>query len=575
MPTQHVVIDEFKDISRPGSTWRLNWFGAVERDPNVATEYKLQIVLTLVKNTIHDDWHTEAAVDQNCLRMVLVGVGQLPLLRIGSLWKDGKLIRLRSGIEQVFTLDIPCDIPNFYCATDKIGAASLIPFRDHRIMGYGKNTKCIVLSNLDDDAGIIIPVIELIRFYYCRSTRLTKSVFDGDFVHAPFTIYDPNYTGKDKNIATVCRRQDVSDDDCWTIARILNSQAAFDGVRRVNDSMIRDFANIGQANPESIFPFSGTTSLKALCKKIGNAPSRWLVLSLISCSAPFPYDELQVIADNDGRSADTDTDVADQNKTPINRPLSNADEEVDAIRIQSANETDKSALPVHLELSGDCFTALLGKNIQKPSKDCCNYKSGQHRAYSGSQTELTGTSNGDQQKQNIGKVELVAPVRDSIPPSYELLIELVAELNTIAHVRARLYPLADGIGLVRVKRTAPAGRRQWAYLNSSTRRLRYLMMVEINYDDRFFYLVEVERRPNSSSDKYCADIFFNPAYSAISQVQTNCIVTELSRQNGRISKDETLTAAGIIISNPGLKHTWKNAKQYASRVINSLNCLCE
>ena len=150
MPIQHVVIEEFKDASRPDSTWRLNWFGVIERDPDVATEYKLQVVLTLVKEHMRGHWHTEAAVEQDVVRMARIGVGQLPLLRIGSLWKDGALVRLRSGIEQLFSLDIPAGMPSFYSATDKVGLSGLIPFRDHRLMGYGKGTTCIVLPHGGD-----------------------------------------------------------------------------------------------------------------------------------------------------------------------------------------------------------------------------------------------------------------------------------------------------------------------------------------------------------------------------------------------------------------------------------------
>lgn len=107
MPIQNVVISEFKDANRPGSTWRLNWFGGVERDPVVATEYKLQVVLTKLKDDAKGAWHTEDAVEQDTLRMVLIGIGQLPLLRMGSLWRDGKLAALHGGVEQVFNLNIP------------------------------------------------------------------------------------------------------------------------------------------------------------------------------------------------------------------------------------------------------------------------------------------------------------------------------------------------------------------------------------------------------------------------------------------------------------------------------------
>ena len=57
----------------------------VERDPKVATEYKLQVVLTKVKDDAKGAWHTESSVEQDILRMVPIGIGQLPLLRMGSL----------------------------------------------------------------------------------------------------------------------------------------------------------------------------------------------------------------------------------------------------------------------------------------------------------------------------------------------------------------------------------------------------------------------------------------------------------------------------------------------------------
>ncbi|GAB4061535.1 hypothetical protein [Uliginosibacterium sediminicola] len=342
--------------------------GGIERDPEVATEYRLQVVLAKVKDDAKGAWHTENAIEQDILRVEAIGVGQLPLLCMGSLWRDGKLEMLRSGVEQVFDLDIPPGLPNYYIATDKVGLAGLVPFRAHRLMGYGKNTKCIVLPHNGDPAGIIIPAIELIRFYYVNSTRLSKAVFDGDFVHSPSSIYDPDYTGLNGKLAVVCRRQDVSGDDCWTIARILNSQAAFDGARRVNDSMMRDFANTQNANPESAFPFSGKTRIKALCKKVGYAPARWLVLSLVSCSAPFPYEDLQVMADNDGRQANPDTDLPDPAKIPIVCPSKDSGQELEPLRLQNVKEPDSKALPKRLELSGGCSTLCKARRSKRKTR---------------------------------------------------------------------------------------------------------------------------------------------------------------------------------------------------------------
>lgn len=569
MPTQPVVIEEFKDDSRPGSTWRLNWFGGIERDPEVATEYKLQVILTKVKDDATGDWHTEEAVEQDTLRMVPIGVGQLPLLRMSSLWRDGELVRLRSGIEQVFDLDIPPGLPNYFTATDKIGLSGLIPFRDHRLMGFGKNTKCIVLSYNGDPAGIIIPAIELIRFYYANSTRLSKAIFDGDFIHSPFSIYDPAYTGLDGRLAVVCRRQDVSDDDCWTIARILNSQAAFDGARRVNDSMMRDFANTKQANPESAFPFSGKTRVKALCKKVGY-PARWLVLSLVSCSAPFPYEDLQVMADNDGRRANPETDIPYDNKIPINRASNAEGEETKPLKLQSVKEPDKKALPKRLELPDDSFQALRGKKIKKQEKELCNYKAGQLKPIVTPEPGTNGTADGTHSADNVGKAELVRTQPDSLPPSYELLVELVGELNACPGISARLLPLPDGPGLIKAKRTAPPGRRQWAYIDRHKAQIRHFMFVEIHTNRGYFYLVEIERRIKSPSDKYCAEIFFSQQNAPLSSKQIEVIRDSLSRQDGRLSEMIALKVAGVAKRSKGFRHIDSTPKEYAERIVGAL-----
>jgi len=570
MAIQHVVIEEFKDASRPGSIWRLNWFGGIERDPEVVTEYKLQVVLSKVKDGANGCWHTELAVEQDTLRMVRIGVGQLPLLRMGSLWRDGKLEMLRSGVEQVFDLHIPSGLPSYYIATDRVGQAGLIPFRDHRVMGYGKNTKCVVLPHNGDPAGIIIPVVELIRFYYANSTRLSKAIFDGDFIHFPSSIYDPDYTGLDGRLAVVCRRQDVGDDDCWTIARILNSQTAFDGARRVSDSMMRDFANTRHANPESAFPFSGKTKLKALCKKVGSAPGRWLVLSLVSCSALFPYEELQVMADNDGRQANPDTDLPDLDKVPIIRPKNNGGQELKPLKLRSVNEPDRKTLPKRLELSGDSFQALQGKKIKKQGKEHCKYKAGQLSPAIASDPDTSGTADGIHAANGVGKAELVQIQSESLPPSYGLLVALVQELNTRTGVRARLPPLSDGPGLIKAKRTAPAGRRQWAYIDRHRAQLRHVMFVEIRTATSCFYLVEIERRPRAAGDKYCAEIFSSLDGDALSVRQIETIANTLSRQGGRVSKLAPLLAARVTKQKKGIRHVDSTREDYADRILRAL-----
>lgn len=434
-------------------------------------------------------------------------------------------------------------------------------------MGFGKNTKCIVLPHNGDPAGIIIPTIELIRFYYANSTRLSKAIFDGQFMHSPSSIYDPAYTGLDGKLAVVCRRQDVSDDDCWTIARIINSQAAFDGARRVSDSMMRDFANTKQANPESAFPFSGKTRIKALCKKVGYAPARWLVLSLVSCSAPFPYEDLLVMADNDSGQANPETDIPDQAKIPINRPGKDNDSKSGPFSLQSTKEPDKRMLPKRLELPGNSFEALRGKIIKKNAKTLCKYKTGQLTTIVATSPSTYGTADVGHSPTAVGKGELVQTRPDTLPPSYELLVELVQELNIRPNINARLPPLPDGPGLIKAKRTAPPNRRQWAYIDKERRQLRTFVVVEIEVFQEYFYLVEIERRPNAPGDEYSAQIFTSRHLTPLTTQQIGVIRDILSRQDGRIKNPTPLLLADLQIIPKRLRHTFSSTNEYATKLL--------
>ena len=344
-------------------------------------------------------------------------------------------------------------------------------------------------------------------------------------------------------------------------------QEAFDGARRVNDSMIREFANTRQAHPESAFPFSGPTLLKTMCKQVGYAPARWLVLSIVSCSGQFPYDELQVIADNDGRQADPETDIPEDNKIPISRPSGKPSDETDSPRLQSGREPDKQGLPKRLELPGDCFNALLGKKIRKLEKDHCDYKSGQLTTVVEPPPSAHGTGDGDLTKPGIGKVDVAKLNSHALPPSYELLVALVNELKTRSGVTAKLLPLSDGPGLVKARLTAPAGRRQWAYIDYKRRSRRYLMIAEIRAASRYFYLIEIERRASSPSDKYRAELFYSDYYRQFSDRQIDSLVHALSTQEGRVSRFDLLAKLGIYKDKKGMRHLYSEPKYYADRLI--------
>jgi hypothetical protein len=161
---------------------------------------------------------------------------------------------------------------------------------------------------------------------------------------------------------------------------------------------------------------------------------------------------------------------------------------------------------------------------------------------------------------------------DSLPPSYELLAELVQELNTRPGIRARFLPLPDGPGLIKAKRTAPAGRRQWAYIDNMRTCLRTFTVIEAMIHKDYFYLIEVERRPEASSDRYCAQVFSPENSISISNIQIYAIRDTLSKQEGRIKDLASLSAAGVKLLPKQLRHTFSSANEYANKFLSMISC---
>lgn len=74
----------------PIGKWKLQWLGRINRNDNVQTEPTIEVSLQSL------DDKGEEIIDRN------IGVGQLPLLTIGSIWKNS--VKTNHAIGKVITL---------------------------------------------------------------------------------------------------------------------------------------------------------------------------------------------------------------------------------------------------------------------------------------------------------------------------------------------------------------------------------------------------------------------------------------------------------------------------------------
>lgn len=505
MPTRIPPIREFPKDDR---IWRIDWMGAVERN---ASEALIDVFLSPAKAGIAKPEKQDHFEAGEAVR-VQVGVGQLPFLGIGTLWKNRRRMMGTVGTELMLAgIRVSSETVRLVDAGTVLSEAPkrwLIPNYVHTIHGRAMRSKCFAIEYDGDPYGILLPVAEAIRFYYAVSTDLAHIVFSGGFQLDLDSIINTADFGMVPGTQRMYlkRRRWLSDADGWIIGRVLGNPQAASGVARVYDSLLQHSANAASAFPECGLPFEGATRWRARGVPISRGKdkgSRFLILELLRCSAPFPFRELHVDADNDNRRAeDPEQDLPEVEKQPAWRAPSKVAKLGSDDELQSGLPPDADIGTVQVLLPGDRFDDISGKGITKTPKTECPYSSAALRRPHGVDALGTGSGAWDD--------NAIAPVRtgwkrseddsrrqESLPASFEALEAIVSALNRLDGVKATIRPLTARTQFLRL--TEPSGYRQWSYLDSGRRTRRRVMVVDIVCNDVSGCIVEYERRKSERS----------------------------------------------------------------------------
>ena len=512
-------VIQIKEFPNDGRVWRIDWFGAVRKNDNVPTEPTIDVYLRPVsvtdKTSIADfGWLNKERI------CCTIGVGQLPVLTIGSLWKNGKLLD--------YQVIVPSNLPNVNIAEDSV---RLIEAAHKDQTGYiinkaafdiggfknGLSARCLAIESDGDPYSIIIPVAEVIRFYYAISTNLAKIAFLGSYE----TNFDQiigercGFDSKTK-ILIIHLRQWLYDNEGWVLGRILRDKNAQQGFFQIHRSLVKQsVGKYHQPMPETNFPFQGKTDWAARCLSFTSGGKvRTLILELLRCTAPFPFSNLVVIRDNDGRQASPETDLPESNKRPYlrNQGLKSGTSK----KLHSIEEPVQNMKRMVIDYVKERFGDLWNKELIKPEKEFCNYRKTDllFLPPSESTTALgTGDGTSGQSKTapisisiNVGKETDIAQKprshsrSEALPATFENMMAAVRYLSenyqdkgVTAKVWSTLYmPLTSNRS------------SQWSYLDTSAtttnlvKTPRRVLIAELNIDNMLFWLVEFEQRESES-----------------------------------------------------------------------------
>lgn len=556
-------IPRIREFPSDGRFWRIDWFGGVERNPSIPSEPTIQVLLSPLRTypSLSDtDPASVRAINALEQTTILIGTGQLPLLCIGSIWKDGICQPHYAGREEIFRdLLVDPSTTQVITANHRIGSSRLISPRFYRFgVGNGK-TRLMAVTWNDDPLGLLIPMAELLRFYYLVSTDLARIVFSGALKHYIDSIVSLKRTGivTEPNRFVIGLRQHYTDDDAWVLARILASKEAWAGATLPHNSIMRNSLNNIPLQLETVFPFSGHTTLQARCKRIQSDDGSWrhLILSLTRCSSPFPFDDLVIDRDNDNTRAPSETDLPDAEKKSAFGPGKICSKEYQGKDLQSRSEPNNQCSTEIIPLPSSRFDAITGKKAEKPPKSECRYAS-RLIPVDTAVSEKLGTGLGENSGEAVGTGKMVTQHQRSkaLPASFETFVAAIEELNKSPHFTAYIREsdsLIEFIPLVKSKY-----RRQWGYLNSETRQRREVIIADIFRNQHVSSLIEFQKRQGES---FKLAIVSTPNGYKLSNDTLYLLLRGLSKKDGRWENIKPLPASIHLIT---LKHTWSSIEAF-------------
>lgn len=234
-----------------------------------------------------------SSTDHSHQKEIWAPIAALPLLSVGDLWQHGRLLASPDyQIETFNGLKIEPGRTSFVKAGLAIDAKFLIPLSTHPRHRLHTQAYCVAVE-LAGGRRLLIPCVEIIRFYFGSSSNLIQRLFSAPLAQDTLwssRSFDPVIRHMHLVLATGISGASASD-----IARIAGSKFAWRSAAGIHASCQKATASHLHAYPYTGFPFEGDTNLAAhgVWLPLGDEiASTFLVYRLRSCSHAFPFKSL-------------------------------------------------------------------------------------------------------------------------------------------------------------------------------------------------------------------------------------------------------------------------------------------
>lgn len=353
--------------------WRIDWFGELHYPPILGnSQPSVRVVISPVLGDSSDSDAMLAATATILYnqRQVSVKVGLLGLIKIGDIWRNGQCISTpRYQTESFEKLNINKSTATIIKAGLPIDGEFILPLDEHPWHRQQTMSYCISLS-LPNEKRIIIPCVELIRFYFGSSSKLLNLLFTRQISNEDFWK-SRNFEHASGHLHLKLAN-DLSGISAADIGRMVLDNNAWRAARLIFDTCMAASVAREPIHPYTVFPFIGETDLVCAGKWVsyGATPNAtFVVYQLKSCSHPFPFKSLSY------ETVDNKKVAAKKNQPSSQAPEANhkkATLKSDNIKTQSMGEADpgkSKSSKEHWTEGAPRFTDLTKKRVWRERYD--------------------------------------------------------------------------------------------------------------------------------------------------------------------------------------------------------------
>lgn len=510
---------KIKEFPQDGDYWRIDWLGKIQPNIDVESEPTIDVLLTKLQNGYTDPLSNRSLTDEQM--SVAIGIGQLPLLRVGSIWKDGQIhAYLPADRNKMAVLEIDTGQELRLAFNERLTVDGetfdLLPRSYYKIGKHYAKTKDAPLAvfpiNGQDLSYLIVPRFELFRFYYICSSKLAFYVWEDTIGHAINQLKSAQLAGNDVRIHL---RRDMMDKESYLLARWFVSDKMRQEIKSFRNRRTMVAANqakhkLVSVHPEFGFPFDGKTRLRALGKRImlhefgstGRKIWAFLALHILHCNHPMPY--RNIVLDRDNRNA-KGANCDDPGLLPAwaNKPGKDSSQSADgdvATTLASDEEPKKELRSKTIDIYEQQFD-LKNHLLVKEEVEVQKYRSAKVMRSGESIVSQYGTGEGTYGESSTGPVSA-----STSPPlmSERHLVTLTPFIEALQWIRTQSgvsvetlalggeHMLVAGETLYLLPKTKRM--RSWRRIYSEPPRSRGVMVARVARPEGVFYLLEIERR---------------------------------------------------------------------------------